>query len=55
MQTEAAINWAAFMAPQHDDDATLDNWLASMDTREFETMLDGLAALDAPIRLEASA
>ena len=55
MQAEATITWAAYAAPQHDDDALLDAWLASLGTREFETILDGLATLEAPSRLEASA
>lgn len=55
MQIDAMFDRAAYVALHDDDDATLDNWLASMDTREFETMLDGLATLDAPSWLEASA
>ncbi len=38
---------AADIAPYDEDDAVMDSWLASLDTREFELILSRLAEADA--------
>lgn len=55
MQREATVDRAAPAAERDDEDALFDSWLASLSSREFELVLSGLADLEAPTRLEASA
>jgi len=55
IQSEATFNRAAGAAQFDDEDALFDSWLASLSTREFEFVLDRIAALEAPARLEATA
>ena len=55
MQSEATTDRAVGSAQQDDEDALFDSWLASLSAREFEFVLDRVAALETPARLEASA
>jgi hypothetical protein len=46
---------AADSAPYDEDDAVMDSWLASLDTREFELILSRLADTPGASALEFSA
>ena len=55
MQSEATMNRATGSAQHDDEDALFDSWLASLSTREFEFVLDRIAALETSARPEATA
>jgi hypothetical protein len=55
MQQDVTIDRAAQAAQRDDEDALFDGWLASLSSREFELVLNGVADLEGPSRLEASA
>jgi hypothetical protein len=55
IQSDAILDRAAGLPQRDDEDALFDSWLASMGTREFELILNGLAALDVSAPLEATA
>jgi hypothetical protein len=55
IQYDATVDRAAQPARHDDEDALFDGWLASLSSREFEVILNGLADLETPARMEASA
>jgi hypothetical protein len=55
MQQDVTIDRAAQSAQRDDEDALFDSWLASLSSREFELVLNGIGELEGPSRLEASA
>jgi hypothetical protein len=54
-QSEMVIDRTAVRAQQDDEDALFDSWLASLSSREFEFILDGLADLELPTSQKVSA